>query len=386
MTTTGVTDVRDRQFEPTLLPGGRRRRAVLALLPIVLVAVLSACLPGTGSGSGSPNVFGAVPGPFGLTVRVVSATDDPAALRLNTSLDVRREGSISLRMAMFGPDGRLYVVDALPAEILAFELVRSPFGASFRLAATYSYPGLINPTVIEFSPEGDLWVVDALTFDGARPQTNRLYRFADPSGVRGSPVLQLEAQLTLTSSAGAGFKHTEISALLFDRAGRLWYTDFNDSSIGRIDAPGNLSGTSNTVTPDHLFTMSDRRAQGPTSLTFDPQGRLYLGYRGHGVVLRYDDPDGIASGTTGAEPSAIISIDPPILDTSLVGFDHTGALLIVSDGGIYQTHGELLRVERPWEGSGELNLSAVSRFQFPFFLGVSGGAFKLHLSAVQPGD
>src|SRR5690606_19965456 len=108
--------------------------------------------------------------------------DDPASLQLNTALDVRREDSISLRMGMFGPDGRLYVVDSLPGEILAFELVKSPFSASFRHVATYSYQGLINPTVIEFSPEGDLWVVDALTFDGARPQPNRLYRFADPSG------------------------------------------------------------------------------------------------------------------------------------------------------------------------------------------------------------
>lgn len=331
-------------------------------------------------------MFGAVPGPFGMTIRVVSATDDPATLQLNTALDLSREDSISLNMAMFGPDGRLYVVDSLPAEILAYELIKSAVSASFLHVATYSYQGLVNPTVIEFSPEGDLWVVDAGTFDGARPMPNRLYRFADPSGVRGTRALKLEADVTLRSDPSAGFAHTEVSALLFDRSGRLWYTDFNDSSVGRIDAPGELSGAVMALTPDMLFSTKGTKAQGTSSLTFDPHGGLYVGLRSHPVVLRYDDPDAFGPGTSAMEPSAVISIDPPVPDTSMVGFDPTGALMIVADGGIYSAEGELVRVERPWEGSGTLTLPAVSRYQFPFHLSLWGGAFKLRVDAVQPSD
>ena len=108
--------------------------------------------------------------------------------------------------------------------------------------------------------------------------------------------------------------------------------------------------------------------------------------RSHPVVLRYDDPDAFGPGTSAMEPSAVISIDPPVPDTSLVGFDPTGALMIVADGGIYSAEGELVRVERPWEGSGTLTLPAVSRYQFPFHLSLWGGAFKLRVDAVQPSD
>lgn len=386
MITNDVTGVRPHQDRQRWYISGSRWRALLTLLPCALVAVLSACAPAAGSGSGGPNMFGAVPGPFSLTIRVVSATDDPATLQMNTALDVRREDSISHRMAMFGPDGRLYVVDSLPAEILAYELIKSPFSASFLHVATYSYQGLVHPTVIEFSPEGDLWVVDAGTFDAARPLPNRLYRFADPSGVRGTRALKLEAEVTLRSDPSAGFAHTEVSALLFDRSGRLWYTDFNDSSVGRIDAPGGLNGTVAALSPDLVFSTKGAAAQGPSSLTFDPHGGLYLGFRNRNVVLRYDDPGSIADGTAGAQPSAVISLDPPALDTSLVGFDHTGALIIVVEGQHESSNGELVRVERPWEGTGDLTLRAASRYSFPFHLSLWGGAFKMRVDAVQSAD
>src|SRR5687768_1369652 len=152
----------------------------------------------------------------------------------------------------FGPDGHLYVVDAVGNSVVRYD---GTSGASLG-AFIPSGRGLSNPSGIAFGPNGDIFVTNG--------GDNRVRQY---NGTTGAAV---RSYTGLSDPQSVTFRTDGVMFV----AARAW-NDIRrwDPTLARF-----VVVASNTTSP-----LSQ-----PTALRFGPDGKLYVASYGTGTVLRFD--------------------------------------------------------------------------------------------------
>lgn len=126
------------------------------------------------------------------------------------------------------------------------------------------------------------------------------------------------AATSLTTSSG-GLQ--QLLAVAFDNQGTLWVGSQSDSTVLGF-APGALA-SGGTQAAASVILPHAGSLTGPTSLAFDPQGRLWVMDNGTGSLNRYD-PAQLAAGGVQTAPIRILMPGSP----SAIAFDAAGALWV----------------------------------------------------------
>lgn len=352
---------------------------------LVGAALLVACGGGGGTPPPEPNLFLLMADTPAGRIEVMTAVDDPAGLARNTGAAFSVPAPARVHTPVFGPDGRIYLADAAGAQIFVYDAVQALEQAAPAAVATLSSAALMQPVALAFSPQGELWVADRRDSQAAAPVANRLIRFGDVSGLTGAQVLVPEASVELALEGGASTANTQISSILLDTVGGLWFTDLTDWSVGRLEDVSLLTGTVTGHVPALKFASIDfatpeaSSIRNPTSLAFDFSGRLYVGGVGQSVVARYDVPSALVDGDRQTEPSAVIRVEgAPLANSAAIGFDQDGALWVASSSAVEGTKSELLRLGIPGTATGEVALTPSARFEWSAGGRSSGGTLLFH--------
>lgn len=149
--------------------------------------------------------------------------------------------------------------------------------------------------------------------------------------VSASPTAILRLATSQLGSTGAVSPATRITTpsaalstlvgIAFDAAGDLWVASEDDSLLIEF-APAGLtsSGSATAVT---VIRPNAGSLNGPTSLAFDPQHRLWVANRANGTLVRFDPAQLAAGGAP--EPAVILSgLDVP----TSIAFDAAGSLWV----------------------------------------------------------
>ena len=160
------------------------------------------------------------------------------------------------------------------------------------------------------------------------------------------------SEKTLNFFVGAASNQQPATAYLaFDSSGNLWVADSGNNRVLRYPAasvgPGALSGpaadivigqidfVSTAVSPSYSQTYLNG-FQVPTGITFDNEGRLYVGESNaaaHGRILIFNPPFATGMAATrliGVVPSTVVPQPPPISEQQL-GLA-PGGLFLLNDG------------------------------------------------------
>lgn len=172
-----------------------------------------------------------------------------------------------------------------------------------------SIPG---PTAVAFDSDGAMWL--------ANISENRVVSFAG-SSIRASGSPTAITHLPATSP----------EALAFDEDGNLWV---GGETITRFNA---ISLQTDNATPDveiHVETLPPTVSElnGVSTMAFDSEGNLWVGYFGANVIVRLTPSDLAANGTLAPEIQGTIPVDV-LLEG--MAFDDNGHLwFTASDGRI----------------------------------------------------
>lgn len=347
---------------------GRPATAAYPLLILLVVSLLASC--GGPAPLPNPDIYLLIPNMDYKSVEVMTAVTDAGSLAPDAKFTL--PGNHTPTAALYGPDGRIYVIDATAAEILVYDAAQALAQANPVPVATLTSTAFVEPAGLAFSPLGKLWVVDRGDSDpDTAPVATRLLRFAGTSGAVGTTNMTPEAALELGSVPATIFRNNYATSILFDALGNLWLTDLYDWSVSRIDDADSLVGSLTDFLPDLMFAaVNDADApnspiRNPTSLAFDRQGRLYVGNRGGVVVSRFDDPDAITTLARSAEPSAVIHVGgAAIVNSAQMGIDSSGDLWVASGTNAHGFTSELVRLPNPGQGSGDITITPTKRFEW----------------------
>ncbi|MFZ5896617.1 MAG: hypothetical protein ACOY0T_36515 [Myxococcota bacterium] len=171
-----------------------------------------------------------------------------------------------------------------------------------------------GPRALAFDNEGGVWV--ALSDQVAHFPASQLLATGEP-----------QADVTLS-----GPDVSAPSALALDAAGSLWITNA-DAGVAKFNAARLL--TSSAEPADVVLTGSTpepvvSELSTPTTLAFDADGALWVGYFGSNVVARYE-PDLLEMGGA-VTPSVQLQVDVLALIESMA-FDDSGSLWIGGSAG-----------------------------------------------------
>lgn len=186
---------------------------------------------------------------------------------------------------VIGPDGHLYVSSTGNSSVMRYHgetgaSLPGPFGPAGTAQFVTSGSGNLNgPTSAVFGPDGNLYVSSL--------NNNRVLRYDGQTGAFID---------TFVPPGSGGLSATE--ALQFGPDGNLYVCSDGNNAVMRYDGqtgaplPGPLGqpGTAQFVTP------GSGGLNGPHTLTFGPQGNLYVDSFSNNRVKRYDGETGASMG------------------------------------------------------------------------------------------
>jgi DNA-binding beta-propeller fold protein YncE len=251
--------------------------------------------------------------------------------------------------------GRLWVADEGHHRVLRFDGAAAKAsgaaadGVLGQATLTNSTIGLgvsamNRPTGVAVDAAGRVFVADlgnarVLRFDAAAGKANG----ANADGVLGQPDFDQNAVATTQSGLYAP------QSLAVDAAGRLWVADQGNSRILRFDSPGMKANgaPADAVLGQASFTDREQQALqnrmfGPTGVTVDSDGVLWVADRGNHRLLCFTNPaakpnGGVADGVLGQSSftAAVSGTAPDRFNSpSGVASDSAGRLLVVD----YENH------------------------------------------------
>lgn len=364
----------------TVLPQSRRLGRRLAIVASI-AALLAACGTPTPPPDEDANVFLLIANYSGHHIEVLSAVDDPATLTHDTGAGFTTEDDASVAMAVFGPDGRIYVADHGVGRILVYDADAALAASAPAPAAVITSADILEPVALAFNSAGELWVADRRRSSQGDPSTNRLVKLhsvvtaAGPTDLDGTTVVEFD------DAASPDFKYDQLGALFIDQTGNIWVTDVLNWNVARIDDPEGLLGVVLGVVPDLQFksvdfgSPNDSAIRNPTSLAMDADGRLYVGNRGQTSVARFDDPYAVPNDAVSVVPSAVMASGLP--NTTLVAIDGDGALWVAASGPADPA--TIARFANPGSGTGLQTPVASATFAWaPANAYAAGGGMLFH--------
>ncbi len=220
----------------------------------------------------------------------------------------------------FDGKGNLWIADAT-GKVLGY--ARDSLGASRMNAPDVVLEGPsfcaevipCGPRALAFDGAGDLWL--------AMPK--RVVRIAASElAVSGEPEV---------ASSITGPSVEDAQSLAFDKNGALWVGEWKENSIVRFDA-ARLSADDSAAPDATLVGKSPSPVisilSGPSSLAFDKDGNLWVGYFGPNVIARYTPADQGAMGEV--TPSVQLKVGVLALIEGMA-FDEAGNLWLTGKRG-----------------------------------------------------
>lgn len=369
---------------------GRRSSAARRFTLLAAVSVALAACGATGPADpvpGAPRAVLAIANPpyGGVHVFATSgATADMESDRYFTIPASERPSSV-----VGGPDGRLYVASSTTGTLTAAEIVEvmTPDHTAGRVGvatATFSSPDLLNPLALAFDARGDLWVADGRGSTAAAPVPNHLLRFAaaDLATVVDGGAIDAATVLVFAENPEGWWPNHLIYALHLDELDRLWYTDVDASTVGRIDGLAARAALETDVVPDLQVLGFDPAApsidaaelSNPVGLTLAEDGSLYVGSSASDVVVRFDGAGGWSGYVPNAVPDARLAVGIP--RPRFVALDAEGGLWALTNGTPEAPARELVRVVGHATPTGDATLVPTERRTWATSGQVLGGGMR----------
>ncbi len=206
-----------------------------------------------------------------------------------------------------GPDGALYVLPHRNGPVRRFDPCDGRFLGNFGDAA------IVHSHSLKFGPDGNLYVTEA-----------------------GGPVKRYNGQTGALLGTFISDSFSDADGTVFGPGGSFFIADFGNSQVLRYSSAG-------TRFPAGVFLGAVYAKGGlldkPSPLAIDASGRLYVGSRNSGDILRYN-------ATTGEFLDVAVAGASGIQNPSNLRFAPDGTLFIMS-----QKNGRLYQLD----GTGQLN-------------------------------
>lgn len=224
------------------------------------------------------------------------------------------------------------------------QIVSTQMSAPFDAGLPPFFETLDAPIALAFDTSGALYVSNC----GAVPA---IHRFATSDLARGG---ELTPDLTLVAAsidAGAAGEFPSIDciySLAFDRAGALWFANFQESTVHRVPNPSALSGLQHANPDVTLLPRADvaldggttRSLAGPNGLAFNSSGELWIANWANASIATFVVPTDagifalapVAQLESGLYVQSDAGVTPLFSKVSGVFFDNAGALWAASSG------------------------------------------------------
>ncbi len=207
-----------------------------------------------------------------------------------------------------GPDGALYVLPHVNGPVRRFDACDGRFLGDFGNTA------IVHAHSLRFGPDGALYVTEAA-----------------------GPVKRYNGQTGAFLNNFVTGPYANADGIAFGPGGSFFVADFDGSKVLRYTSTG--ANFPAAPFPGALFAQGVLVPQSgqldmPSPLAIDALGRLYVGSRGSGEILRYN-------ATTGAFLDIAAPGSPVIQNPSDLRFAPDGTLYIMSNknGRLYQLNG-----------------------------------------------
>ncbi len=259
-----------------------------------------------------------------------------------TTAGVDETGGLSLAAELiFDAAGNLLVSSFNSNRVLRYDGVTGVFQSVFAPLQPVQIDEPAGPTGMAFSPMGDLFV--------ASIGTNRVLRYDGLTGGFISVFVSDDPETIADESGGLSTP----AALVFDAAGNLYVSSFDNNQVLRYDTTGLFMDRFVFDDPTTPALDESGGLSGPVGMAFDPAGNFYLSSRISGNVLRYD--------ATGTFMNRLIPTNGTIGSPAELAFAPDGVSLYVSESDdtvnairhFNVTTGEL--IETIQDASGALN-------------------------------
>jgi sugar lactone lactonase YvrE len=244
--------------------------------------------------------------------------------------------------------GKVFVVDALNHRVLRFGSTAalsngaSAEGVLGQLTFTSSVSattqsGLSAPAGLAMDSAGRLWVADT--------QNNRVLRFdsaaAKANGANADGVLgQIDFTSSVTATTQSGLRSP--TAVAADSSGRLWVADSGNNRVLRFDSAAAKANGANAdgVLGQLDFTSGDgnvtqSKADGPSGVTVDSAGRLWVADTQNNRVLRFDSAAVKANGANADGVLGQIDFTSSVTGTTQSGLNEPFSVAVDSAGRLW---------------------------------------------------
>lgn len=209
-----------------------------------------------------------------------------------------------------GPDGALYVLPHTNGPVGRYDACDGSFLGNFGEAT------IVHGHSLRFGPDGALYVTEAA-----------------------GPVKRYNGQTGAFMNNFVAGPYSNADGIAFGPGGSFFVADFGASQLLRYTSTGANFPTHSVPPDDALFAQGvlvpqSGQLDAPSPLAVDTSGRLYVGSRGSGEILRYN-------ATTGAFLDIAAPGSPTIQNPSDLRFAPDGTLYIMSNknGRLYQLNG-----------------------------------------------
>jgi sugar lactone lactonase YvrE len=257
------------------------------------------------------------------------------------------EAAISAGQIDFGPDGSLYLAEVHHHRVMRVrpDGILEPFAGTGRSpeAATFKSPA--PPLEIAFEYARSIVVEDDGDVVIADDPSHRIWRVDASTGLAHVLAGTGEAGFSGDGGAARNARINEPNFLAGDKKGTIWFVDWGNSRIRRIDPDGTIRTICGTGTPGFsgdggpaLQATFDTQNPDAGNLAYDPSGFLYLADFGNRRIRRLD----LGAGTI----DTFIGPDRNPLGLPLQQRD-LRALLVGPAGDVYLTLGsQIIHVTR----------------------------------------
>jgi sugar lactone lactonase YvrE len=151
------------------------------------------------------------------------------------------------------------------------------------------------PYGITIDTAGDLYV--------AEEGKHRIRKITDPAGTAGVTTVAGNGTAGNTDGTGTGARFHSPYGMTVDAAGNLYVADYNNQRIRKIDTAGNVTTIAGSGGGFADGTGTGARFFGPTGITADAAGNLYVADQGN-YRLRKIDAAGNATTLAGGSNSS----------------------------------------------------------------------------------
>jgi sugar lactone lactonase YvrE len=197
--------------------------------------------------------------------------------------------------------------------------------------------GLARPGMAAFDSSGDLWVVDS--------GNNRVLEFLKgPGFTSGEAASLVIGQTSLTSGTSGDTSRTlnGPSSIAFDSSGNLWVVDSgNNRVLEFLKGPGFTSGEAasrvigQTSLTSAVSGHTSTTLNGPTGVSVDPSGNLWVVDSGNNRVLEFLKGPGFTSGEAASLVIGQTSLTGSAPGDSPVGLTAPTQLVFDSSGNAW---------------------------------------------------